>query len=70
LAVPLLDSLLFFFSRRYKIAVIFDFAALHIVVELLFPVNIGYGFLYGGQFLLLENPWLDQGFRKALAMSL
>ena len=59
-----------FISGGDKIAVIFDFAALHIVIELLFPVNIGYGFLYGGQFLLLENPWLDQGFRKALAMSL
>lgn len=45
----LLDSLLFL-GRGYKVAVVFGFAALHIVIELLFPVNIGNGFLYGGQF--------------------
>lgn len=49
MAVLLLDSLLFL-GRGDKVAVIFNFAALHIIVELLFPVNIGYGFLYGGQF--------------------
>lgn len=48
--LSVLYSWFIFFNRRYKIAVIFDFAVLHVVVELLFPVNIGNGFLYGGQF--------------------